>query len=232
MEFFLDTANLNEIQRWLGFGVIDGVTTNPTIMMRGGITDVMGHTREIARTIGSLPLSAEVTTNDFDEMIVEARQLAAIAPNIVIKIPIINETGGPALGVIHTLATEGIKVNATAILSFGQAMLAAKAGATYVSIFAGRIADEGGDSSAVIARTADWLERWDSPARIIVGSVRETMNVQDAAEAGAHIITVPPALLEKLIDHRYSRDTVRGFNEDARAVRLAAQAAQTAQAGR
>ena len=79
----------------------------------------------------------------------------------------------------------------------------------------------------MIGRTAEWLDRWDLHARIIVGSVRETMNVQDAAEAGAHIITVPPALLEKLIDHRYSRDTVRGFNEDARAVRLAAQAPQS-----
>lgn len=226
MEIFLDTANLNEIQRWLDYGVIDGVTTNPTIMMRGGITDIMGHTREIARIIDPLPLSAEVTTNDFEEMIVEARQLAAIAPNIVVKIPVINETGGPALGVIHTLAIEGIRVNATAIMSFGQAMLAAKAGATYVSIFAGRIADEGGDSSAVIGRTAEWLDRWELDARIIVGSVRETMNVQDAAESGAHIITVPPALLEKLMDHRYSRDTVRGFNEDARAVRAAALAAQ------
>ena len=227
MELFLDTANLNEIQRWLYYGVIDGVTTNPTIMMRSGVTDIVGHTREIARIISPLPLSAEVTTNDFTEMIVEARQLASLAPNIVIKIPVINETGSPALGVIHTLAQEGIQVNATAIMSFGQSMLAAKAGAAYVSIFAGRIADEGGDAAAVIGRTAEWLDRWDLHARIIVGSVRETMNVQDAAEAGAHIITVPPALLEKLIDHRYSRDTVRGFNEDARAVRLAAQAPQS-----
>ena len=222
MDFFLDTADITQIRTWLDYGVIDGVTTNPTIMRKNGIADVESASREIASLIAPLPLSVEVTTNDHDDMLREARYLAGYGSNVAVKIPVINEQGAPSLGVIHSLAREGIRVNATAIMSFGQLMLAAKAGATYVSIFAGRVADEGNDAPALIARSADWLDRWDLPARIIVGSVRENIAVQQAAEAGAHIITVPPELLVKLIDHRYSRDTVRGFNEDARSVQLAA----------
>jgi transaldolase len=107
-----------------------------------------------------------------------------------------------------------VKVNATACLSFNQAMLAAKSGATYVSLFAGRISDEGADAAAVIRRTADWLKAWDMPTRIIVGSIRETVNVQDAALAGAHVVTVPPKFLRQMIDHKYSRFTVAQFLAD------------------
>ncbi|MSQ41853.1 MAG: transaldolase [Dehalococcoidia bacterium] len=217
MDIFLDTADQQQVRRWMDYGVVDGVTTNPTIMRRNGVGDIERHSRELARLIDPRPLSVEVTTNDHDEMLREARVLAKLASNIVVKIPVINEQGLPSLAVIRQLSEERVRVNVTAIMSFGQVMLAAKAGATYVSIFAGRVADEGGDAAAVIRRSAAWLARWNTPARIIVGSVREPANVQDAAEAGAHIITIPPALLEKLIDHRYSRDTVRGFNEDARA---------------
>lgn len=215
MEIFLDTANLDDIRRWLECGVLDGVTTNPTIMLRDGGYDLEARAREIAALIEPRPLSVEVTTNDRQEMVRQAHALAAWAPNIVVKIPVINEFGQPCLGVVRRLEREGVRVNMTACLSFGQAVLGAKAGATYVSIFAGRIADEGNDPARVVAAAAQWLRLWRSPTRIIVGSIRGVPDIQEAAQAGAHIVTVPPALLDRFIDHKFSRETVRGFNEDA-----------------
>jgi transaldolase len=132
----------------------------------------------------------------------------------VVKIPVETSTGRPCLDVIHTLSTENIKVNTTACLSFGQAILSAKAGATYVSLFAGRISDEGSDPKRVIRLTAEWLARWSLRTKIIVGSIREAINIQDAACAGAHVITVPPKFLAQLADHKYSRFTVEQFLRD------------------
>ncbi len=217
MELFLDTADVGQIERWLGFGVIDGVTTNPSIMLKDGAYDMEARTREIAKLIAPRPLSAEVTTNDHDEMIEQAREFASWASNIVVKIPILNEHGDSSLGVIHRLSEAGLSINATACLSFGQAAMATKAGATYVSIFAGRVADEGNDPSRLIGQFVDWVGRWGYPTKLICGSVRMASNIQDWALAGAHIITVPPPQLEKFIDHQYSRVTVKGFNADARA---------------
>ena len=145
----------------------------------------------------------------------QGRLFATWARNIVVKIPIVNEFGESCLGVIHRLTREGIAVNSTAILSFNQAILAAKAGATYVSIFAGRVADEGNDPAVVIRNVRNWLDEWKSPARIIVGSIRTVMDIQSAALAGAHIITIPPQFLPKMVDHRYTRETVRQFVQDA-----------------
>jgi len=215
MEIFLDTANLQEIRRWLGYGLLDGVTTNPSIMLKDGGYDLEERAREIARLVEPRPVSAEVTTNDHAEMLRQAHQIASWAPNIVVKIPVVNEYGEPCLGVVRELETAGVRVNVTACLSYGQAILGAKAGATYVSIFAGRVADEGHDAPAMIREVVDWLERWQSPTKVIAGSIREAVNIKDAAAAGAHVITVPPVFLEKFVDHRFSRETVRGFNEDA-----------------
>jgi transaldolase len=148
-------------------------------------------------------------------MVEQARTFARWAQNVVVKIPVINERGESCLGVINTLNREGILVNCTAILSFNQAMLAAKAGATYISIFSGRVADEGNDPSVVIRNVRQWLDDWDYTAKIIVGSIRAVMDIQAAALAGAHIITVPPPFLAKMVDHKYTRDTVHQFNQDA-----------------
>jgi transaldolase len=148
-------------------------------------------------------------------MLKQARVFARWAPNIVVKIPVVNEYGESCLGVIHALNQEGISINTTAILSFNQAILAAKAGATYVSIFAGRVADEGNDPGTVIRQVRQWLDEWDYAAKVLVGSIRAVMDVQNAAIAGAHIVTIPPQFLPKMVDHKYSRDTVRQFNQDA-----------------
>src|SRR6267378_5741809 len=215
MQIFIDSADVNQIETWLGQGVVDGATTNPSIMFKDGIADIEAGALRICKLLGDRPLSVEVTSNHHETMLEQGRLFATWARNIVIKIPVVNEFGESCLGVIHRLSQEGIAVNATAILSFNQAMLAAKAGATYVSIFAGRVADEGNDPAVVIHNVRRWLDDWSFSARIIVGSIRTVMDIQNAALAGAHIITVPPQFLPKMIDHKYSRETVRQFVEDA-----------------
>jgi transaldolase len=141
MEIFADTADLKEIQSWLDFGVIDGATTNPSIMLAAGVYDLRQGAQQIAKVLGDKPLSVEVVSDDPDEMYRQAVEMAGWAPNIVVKIPVITTEGEPCLGVISSLKRAGVKVNATACMSFNQALLAAKAGATYVSLFAGRPCD-------------------------------------------------------------------------------------------
>lgn len=214
MQIFLDSANHGEIEHWLRQGVIDGVTTNPSILLKDGVYDLEEGTRRLCALLGDRPVSVEVTTNDAAEMLEQGRTFARWAPNVVVKIPVVNEFGESCLGVIHALSREGIRVNTTAILSFNQALLAAKAGATYVSVFAGRVADEGHDPALIIRGVRQWLEEWGYSARVLVGSIRAVMDVQAAALAGAHIVTIPPPFLPKMVDHKYSRETVRQFNQD------------------
>ena len=215
MEIFIDSASISEIEKWLEMGVIDGVTTNPSIMLKDGVYDSEAGAKEIAALVHPRPVSVEVTTNDLDEMLAQAQGFASWAPNIVIKIPQITQDGIPCYGVIRRLESDGIKVNATVAMSLGQVILAAKAGATYISIFAGRVTDEGGNASEVISNSVNWLERWEYRSRIIVGSIRSVGDVLSAALAGAHIITIPPQFLGKMVDHKYTRDTVKQFVNDA-----------------
>lgn len=215
MELFVDSANIREIEKWLEMGVIDGVTTNPSIMFKDGVYDAEAGAKEIAALVNPRPVSVEVTTNDLSEMLAQARTFASWAPNIVIKIPQINQDGVPCYGVMKQLESEGIRVNATIALSLGQIILAAKAGATYISIFAGRVADEGGDAPELISKAVDWLKRWDYKSKIIVGSIRGVVDILQAAVAGAHIITIPPQFLSKMADHKYTRATVAQFIADA-----------------
>ena len=216
MEIFIDSANITEIEKWLKMGVIDGVTTNPSIMLKDGVYDAEAGAKEIAALVNPRPLSVEVTTNDLDEMLTQAQTFASWAPNTVIKIPQITQDGVPCYGVIRQLEIEGIKVNATVAMSLGQVMLAAKAGATYISIFAGRVADEGGNAPEVISNSVDWLEHWEYKSKIIVGSIRSVGDVLSAAITGAHIITIPPQFLTKMVDHKFTRATVEQFITDAK----------------
>lgn len=215
MKIFLDSADFNEVEKWLQQGVIDGVTTNPSIMFKDGVYEIENGARRLASMMGERPVSVEVTTNDHQEMIRQAREFASWARNLVVKIPVVNEYGESCLGVVYALNQEGIRINTTAILSFNQAMLAAKAGATYVSIFMGRIADEGNDPAIVIRNVRQWLDRWGCSTKIIIGSIRTAMDIQNAALAGADIITIPPQFLPKIVNHHYTRETVRQFNRDA-----------------
>ena len=148
-------------------------------------------------------------------MVKQAREFASWATNIAIKIPQVTQDGTPCYAVINQLESEGIKVNATVAMSLSQVILAAKAGATYVSIFAGRVTDEGGNAPEVIRNATDWLERWKYKSKLIVGSIRSVGDILSAAMAGAHIITIPPPFLTKMVDHKYTRATVEQFVNDA-----------------
>jgi transaldolase len=215
MQIFIDSADVREIEKWVRYGIADGVTTNPSIMLKDGITDMEKGTKEIATVLDGKPISVEVITDNPEEMLSQGREFSSWGKNVVIKIPIINQYGEPCLEVINTLESERIRVNATAALSFGQMALSAKAGATYSSIFSGRVADEGGDPWELVSMSADWLESWGYKTKIIVGSIRSVIDIQNAAIAGAHIVTVPPHFLTKWVDHKYSRDTVKQFMDDA-----------------
>jgi len=215
MQIYLDSADHREIAKWSREGIVDGATTNPSILFKDGVFDLEEGARTLARLLQDRPLSVEVTSDEPAQMLAQGRSLARLAPNIVVKIPVTNARGESCLSVVHSLSKEGVAVNSTAILSFNQAILAAKAGAAYVSIFAGRIADEGNDPAVVIRNVRGWLDAWGYTAKIIVGSIRAVIDIQAAALAGAHIVTIPPQFLPKMVDHKYTRDTVAQFNRDA-----------------
>jgi transaldolase len=214
MQLFLDSGDEQEIAHWMATGVVDGVTTNPTILLRQRWPDLQRGVDRLARLIAPRPLSVEVYASEPDEMIVQGNRFAAWADNVVVKIPAIGGDGTSYLEVVHVLEAHGVRVNCTACLSFCQGVLAAKAGATYVSLLAGRIDDEGGDGSETVTRFSSWLARWQMPTQVIVGSVRSPRDFQACASAGAHAITVPASVLARLIDHRYSRATAAQFTSD------------------
>src|SRR5258708_26536526 len=145
MQIFIDSADVKQIEMWLGQGIVDGATTNPSIMFKEGVADIEAGALRICKLLGDRPLSVEVTSNHHETMLEQGRVFATWARNIVIKIPILNQFGGTCLGVIPRLSLEGIAVKATAILSFNHAIFAAKAAATYMSIFARPLADQGNE---------------------------------------------------------------------------------------
>ena len=219
---FLDTGNTEIIGHYHTMGIIRGVTTNPTILVkegvRGGWKGIEKRCREIARLIAPLPLSVEVTTNDPPKMLRQARQFSRWAKNINVKIPIHGPEGETDnLELVHRLETkEEIRVNVTAMMSAQQCLLASQAGATYVSIFGGRVNNMGYDSRLEVRRLRGLLDAFGSPAKIIVGSTREVLNIIEWFEAGADIVTAAPQLLEGMLVHPYSKETVRQFLQDGK----------------
>lgn len=218
---FLDTGRLEEIRTYHALGIVRGVTTNPTILAKSGVTggwqEVESRSKAIARLIDPLPLSVEVTTNEPAEMLEQAQLFSAWAPNINVKIPIHGPEGGTDnLKLVHELETQhDIRVNVTAMMSAQQCLLAAMAGATYVSLFGGRVSNMGYDACLEIRRLRGLLDACGKRAKIIVGSTRETLNIIEWFEAGAHIVTVVPALLDAMLVHPYSKETVRMFLRDS-----------------
>jgi transaldolase len=217
MQLFLDSADDTLVRYWLAQGVLDGITTNPTVLRRDGVTDTVGAVTKLADLMPDGVVHVEVTEVSGTELINEAITLSRLAANIVVKVPSLTPDGEPLLREIAELSAAGVAVNCTACLSFGQAALASKAGARYVSVLVGRIDDEGGDGAEVVADVRAWLDRWDSPAEIVAASLRGPADVQRSMRSGAHCVTVPPAVLAKFADHQYARRTVRQFLEDARA---------------
>ncbi len=217
---FLDTGSLDDVRKYHALGVIRGVTTNPTILVkegvRGGWEGIEQRCRTIAELIEPLPLSVEVTTNEPEEMRQQARKLSRWAKNVNVKIPIHGPEGGTDnLRLVHELETEeNIRVNVTAMMSAQQCFLAAQAGATYVSLFGGRVNNMGYDACGEIRRLRGLLDGFGSSSKIIVGSTREVLNILQWFEAGADIVTTLPSLIEGMLVHPYSKETVRQFLED------------------
>jgi len=221
MTIFIDSSNLNEIERFHRMGVIRGVTTNPTILLKDGITgglkQLETQAKEIAHLVFPLPVSIEVTRKTPEEMVRQALLFSGWAENINIKITIHGPNGETEnLEVVHELETKhNVRVNVTAMMNAQQCLLAALAGATYVSIFGGRVNDMGYNVISEIQKLRHIIDQFDLQSKIIAGSTREVLNIIEWLEAGAHIVTVIPSLLEKMIVHPYSLETVRRFLLDA-----------------
>ncbi len=221
MPIFLDTGNLAEIERYHRMGILRGVTTNPTILLKDGVTGGMPgiekRSKEIARLIAPLPFSVEVTTNDHDTALHQALTFAGWAENIVVKVTIHGPNGELGnLELVQELETKyNIRVNVTAMMSAQQCFLAALAGGSYVSIFGGRVNNMGYNACGEITKLRKLLDQFELKSRIIVGSTREVLNVVEWLEAGAHIVTVVPDLLKGMIVHPYSKETVQMFLRDA-----------------
>ncbi|RMD81793.1 MAG: fructose-6-phosphate aldolase [Candidatus Dadabacteria bacterium] len=195
MKLFIDTADIEEIRQAASWGIIDGVTTNPSLVAKTGrrFEDVLA---EICDTVDG-PVSAEVISTEADAMVAEGRNLAAIHPNVVVKIPMTVE----GIKATRRLADQGIAVNVTLVFQPGQGLLAAKAGAAYVSPFVGRLDDIGEDGMAVVASLVEIYSAYEFATEILVASVRRPGHVIEAAELGADIATCPLKVLEQLVRH-------------------------------
>jgi transaldolase len=192
---FLDSADLDEIREAASWGVIDGVTTNPTLMMRAGTADLKANTLEIVDIVQG-PVSAEVISTDAEGMIKEAREILSWSEHVFVKIPCTVE-GLKAMREISTWPNG--RINATLIFSPAQAYLAAKAGATYASVFVGRMDDAGLEGMAVVRQTRDIFDNYGFPCQLLAASIRHTGHVVDALLAGADIITLPFKVLQAMI---------------------------------
>ena len=214
MKFFIYTAKVEDIKAANDMGIICGVTTNPSLIAKEG-RDFNEVIKEIT-TIVDGPISGEVkaTTTDAEGMIKEGREIAAIHPNMVVKIPMTGE----GLKAVKVLAAEGIKTNVTLIFTANQALLAARAGASYVSPFLGRLDDISTDGVALIREIAEMFAVADIPTEIIAASVRHPMHVTECALAGADIATVPFKVLEQMLHHPLTDAGIKKFQEDYRAV--------------
>ncbi len=209
MRIFLDTANIEEIRKAAKLGIICGVTTNPSLMAKENSCDLKGVIEEILSIVDG-PISAEVTSPDAEGMIREAKEIATWSPNVVVKIPICPE-GLEATSVVTPM---GIKTNLTLCFSFNQALLAARAGATYVSPFVGRLDDIGHNGMELIRDVAEVFEYYDLSTQIISASIRHPLHCLESAKAGAHIATVPYKVLMQMISHPLTDKGMAAFDAD------------------
>jgi transaldolase len=207
MKIFADTANIDELKEFKSWGVIDGCTTNPLICVKNGVTDFESHMKSILTIMEKKPVSIEVTTNDPKEMLEQTRTFATWGENVVVKLPM-NIAG---LKTTKIAADESIKVNVTACMDMNQAVLAAKAGATYVSLFWGRIEDMGYDAAKVSEDTRNVFDKHNMKSEIILGSLRSVGDVTRASKTGAHILTIPSDVLKKLQYNPRTESTINEF---------------------
>jgi transaldolase len=211
MKFFIDTANLNEIREAAELGVIDGVTTNPSLVAKEGEVDFKQHIAAICEIVQGA-VSAEVTSLELEGMLREGREYARIAPNVVVKCPLTRD----GLKATKRLTDEGIKVNVTLCFSAAQAILAAKAGAAYISPFLGRLDDIGQNGLELLAEIVEIYSNYDWQTEVLAASIRHPIHVIAAARMGAHVATMPFKVIEQLIKHPLTDKGLEQFLTDWR----------------
>ena len=209
MKFFIDTADLDEIREAADMGVLDGVTTNPSLAMKAGATDFEGLIYEICEIVDG-DVSAEVVSTDYDEIVKEGRRLAKIHKNVVVKVPMIRD----GVKAIKTFSNEGIPVNCTLIFSANQALVAAKAGARYVSPFIGRLDDISMNGMDLIASIRTIFDNYGIETQILAASIRHPMHLIECAEIGADVATMPFDVIAKLIKHPLTDSGLEKFLAD------------------
>jgi transaldolase len=212
MKIFIDSGDLNEIRDAAAMGVIDGVTTNPTLVAKAGkpLSSLIASICEIVDG----PISAEVTATDADGIVREGRALAKIHKNVVVKVPLIAE----GIKAVKIFSAEGIKTNVTLCFSATQGLLAAKAGATYISPFIGRIDDISGDGMLVIRQLVQIYRNYDFKTEVLAASIRHPVHVVDAALAGAHVGTLPHKVILQLLEHPLTASGLEKFLADAKKI--------------
>ncbi len=210
MKFFIDTANLKEISEINSWGILDGVTTNPSLMAKEGITNIDQHYIDICTLVPEGAISAEVISTDYEGMIKEGRHLASLHPNIVVKVPFIKE----GVKAIRTFTEEGISTNCTLIFSPMQALIAAKAGATFVSPFIGRLDDIGHDGMDLIKSIRKIFDNYFIDTQILAASTRHTLHILQCAEQGADVCTMPFKVIEGLLNHPLTEIGLEKFLSD------------------
>lgn len=209
MKFFVDTAEVSEIRELHEIGLLDGVTTNPSLVAKSG-RDFKEVVKEICELLPGLPVSAEVTATDYDGMMAEADVLSKIADNVVVKLPLTLA----GLKACKALTDKGVKTNVTLCFSANQALLAAKVGATYISPFLGRLDDINLDGMQLIEDIRQIYDNYGFNTQILAASIRSANHVSDAALAGADVATIPPAVLKKLADHPLTDKGLDAFVKD------------------
>ena len=209
MRIFLDTANIDEIRQAAKLGIISGVTTNPSLVAKENSSNLRGVIGEITSIIDG-PISAEVSSSDAKDMIEEAQEISSWSPNVVVKIPV----SAAGLEAISALSPQGIKINLTLCFSLNQAILGARAGATYVSPFVGRLDDIGHDGMELVADIVKVFQQYELPTQVIAASIRHPLHCVAAAKAGVHIATVPYKVLMQMIEHPLTERGIALFAAD------------------
>jgi len=209
MKLFVDTGDIEEVRKAAEWGILDGVTTNPTLIAKSG----KGFKETVLKICELVPdgdISAEVVATDYDTMLKEALEISSWHPQIVVKVPLID----PGIRLVKTLSDKGIKTNVTLVFTVGQALLAAKAGATYISNFVGRVDDLATDGMQGVVDTVNMVDTYGFSSQVLVASVRHPLHVLQAVQAGAHVSTMPLKIIEALFKHPLTDSGLKRFLED------------------
>ena len=212
MRFFIDTANLDNIKEAQALGILNGVTTNPSLMAKEGIKgkdNILEHYKAICKIVDG-DVSAEVISTNFEGMIKEGQELALLNSQIVVKIPMIED----GIKAIRYFSDNGIKTNCTLVFSLGQALIAAQAGATYVSPFIGRLDDNGQDGIQIVKSIVDMFEKQNYKTKVLAASIRNKNHIEECAKIGAHVVTAPLSAIKELIPHTLTDIGLKKFLDD------------------